>query len=220
MLPPPPDVVDLVERWKANGQPPQPPIPWPRQRWLDTFGNHRAVIESLPEVIARDDVRTVAASATRNPSSALDAFIAAMAWGYGSVGYGPWRTERVLRQNSDAARRLHQAATIVARDGAVAGYRFLANEGRLKHLGPAFGTKFLHFIRQAPGAAPGLIHDAVVTRSLSRHGGPKLSAAAWNTAVYTQFVATITRWAAELKVQPEELETQLFRADVAGQWAK
>lgn len=85
----------------------------------------------------------------------VSAFVVAMVWGYGDAGYGPFRTRRVLTGrddpegaplNDEVVGRLSLALDVARRDGSVEGYRYLNNHslGRIKHLGPAFFTKWLY----------------------------------------------------------------------------
>ena len=83
--------------------------------------------------------------AQKSPKKAVEAFIASMVWGFGRTGYGVLRTNRILSANPDAPEKLHHVAKVLAAEGPVEGYRAMANDDRLKWLGPAFGTKFLHY---------------------------------------------------------------------------
>lgn len=215
---PPSSVVALIEAWRAAGSCPQRPIPWPRQSWINGLPEHAGLFRRLPDELSRDVVRVNARAAGTSPALAVESFLVAMAWGYGMVGYGCWRTAHVLQQNPSAAAELQCTARIVARDGTIAGYRHLANEGRLKFLGPAFGTKYLHFIPQAATGQSALIHDAVVSASIRAHGGPSFSAR-WSTRNYKEYLDLLTRWSQHLQVDAVDLETSLFTARARGQWA-
>jgi hypothetical protein len=86
-----------------------------------------------------------------------------MAWGYGRVGYGPFRVRRVLAPVPDPGERLQAAAGELARGGPTAAYALLGDSGvpRLPGPGPAFGTKFLYFC-SPPGDRTALILDRLV----------------------------------------------------------
>jgi len=216
----PADLSALTSRWKAAGRPAQSGIAWPRDAWTAYFPNQAAVFDRLPDRLTRDDVREHASNASKSDAFALEAFLASMAWGYGNVGYGPWRTERVLRLNPDASAMLRQAAEHLSTAGAVPAYRFLANSGRLKYLGPAFGTKFLHFAPQSPTGSPALILDAIVTRAVRSVSGVLLSATTWNTLTYERYLTTITGWASGLGIEAADAEMLLFVGESPGQWAE
>jgi hypothetical protein len=106
--------------------------------WAREFGSHRDFLDSLPDRVDRAEAARHAYAAT-TPQEALLAFLAAMIWGYGPVGYGPYRTARVLRENPDAAGRLAGIARIAREEGGLAAFRHV--EARpLRYLGVAFGT--------------------------------------------------------------------------------
>jgi hypothetical protein len=99
-----------------------------------------------------------------------------MAWGYGRVGYGPYRVHRVLETTLDAGSILQSAAGELGSGGPVRAYVLLGEHGaaRLPGLGPAFGTKFLYFCSPS-GASPALILDRLVADWLREHAGLRLN---------------------------------------------
>ena len=68
------------------------------------------------------------AKTLNDESDAVRVFVAAMVWGYGRVGYGPFRTARVLAENSSAPEVLLEAA--VRERGATADRRPLPGSRR------------------------------------------------------------------------------------------
>ena len=82
-----------------------------------------------------------------------DAFIAAMVWGYGRVGYGPSRVERIMAQPG-FEEQLADVTRITLEQGGPAAFEHIRQQrksgvGCLKHLGAAFGTKYLYFLTKA-----------------------------------------------------------------------
>ena len=154
----------------------------------------------------------------------MSAFVAVMAWGYGSVGYGPYRTTRVLSDTPDAGKRLLAVTRTLADEGALAAYRRLASprDCRLLGLGPAFGTKYLYFCQPPDQEVTALIHDALVSTWLLREAGLTLSSAVWSVSTYRHYLELMHKWAAELACRPDELEYGIFAAmaaDRGSQWA-
>src|SRR5690349_2364440 len=93
----------VVEQWIDAGQPGQPPIPWPRDRWVEDFPASAAALTRLPGRLDRATVQEVGAKAATSPEEAVNAYLAVMAWGFGdTVGYGRFRTGRILNGNADA----------------------------------------------------------------------------------------------------------------------
>ena len=213
----------LVGEWRAAGSPPQDGIGWPRQRWMAQFPAHVPVLAALPDRLSRPLVRQACRNAAGTPAAALDAFIAVMAWGYGRVGYGPFRVRRVLASIPDSGERLQAAADELARGGPTAAYALLGDSGvpRLPGLGPAFGTKFLYFC-SPPGDRTALILDRLVAAWLRTNTGLRLNEARWSAPTYQRYLEVMSRWAAETAVTADELEACIFQAQARGtgsQWA-
>ena len=120
------------------------------------------------------------------------------------------------------AGRLQEAAAAVADGGALAGYAALADRhrSRLKWLGPAFGTKFLHFCTPA-GRPPTLILDRLVADWLQANVGASFKPVPWDTEAYRRYVNLMTGWSVELGIEPDQLEACLFTEEATrtgSQW--
>ncbi|MFC1954564.1 hypothetical protein ACFLVZ_01925 [Chloroflexota bacterium] len=91
-------------------------------------------------------------------------FIAAMIWGRGFVGYGPWRTKESL--NSNKAQETLETTVKLISDGHIhAAYENF----NLRYCGPAFFTKLFYFIGLGNMVSPlPLILDSRVVSSLRR----------------------------------------------------
>ena len=200
----------------------QPGIPWPRDRWKKDFPEHGELLDSLPDLLDREGVRRVAKDAHLDPNHAVAAFVVVMLWGFGNVGYGPFRTRRILDDTPDSAGRLHAVAVALHDEGAEAAYRLFERDAKLKWLGPAFGTKFLYFAQPRGTDPQSLIHDALVSAWLAREAGINLPSLLWDTASYTTYLGLIRHWADEIGCDPEDIEYAIFQtmADERGsQWA-
>jgi hypothetical protein len=140
-----------------------------------------------------------------------------MAWGYGRVGYGPFRVRRVLAPVPDPGERLQAAAGELARGGPTAAYALLGDSGvpRLPGPGPAFGTKFLYFC-SPPGDRTALILDRLVAAWLRASTGLRLNEARWSAPTCQRYLEAMSRWAAETAVTADELEACIFLAQARG----
>ncbi len=204
-----------VRRWRDHGEPSQPASRWSRGSWLKRFPEHHWFLDALPEHIDRAEATRYAERAT-TPEGTEGAFLVAMIWGYGSVGYGAWRTARVLAENPHAVDRLTEVA-LVARDrGGVAAFHDLAARP-LRYLGVAFGTKYLRFVTTAlaPADAGAPILDAVVRRWLATHAGLRLDIDAWRPAVYEKYVALLGSWSEKLDLTVDTVEQMIFRSAIS-----
>jgi hypothetical protein len=168
-------------------------------------------------------IRSACRRAATSAAEAEQAFLAVMAWGYGRVGYGPYRVRRLFDKSPDAGTQLQEAARALAEQGPVAAYVQLGDYGvaRLAGLGPAFGTKFLYFCSPT-GSSPALILDRLVSQWLRDHTGLLLNEVRWSAATYARYLGNMYAWADELAVAADELEACVFseQAGLAGsQWA-
>jgi hypothetical protein len=217
-------VRQLIDRWVEDGTPGQPPIPWPRQRWLEDFPGNAAALGRLPDRLDRAAVRTACADASRSPAQAVEAFLAVMAWGFGdSVGYGRYRTGRILASRSDSAPRLHAVAQAIVTDGPLAGYLALASPraSRLHGLGPSFGTKLLYFWQPADRRPRALILDAFVAKWLEDEVDWRLDPLPWSVDTYRRYLDQMHAWAEVLGIEPDELEMCIFQDEASrrgSQW--
>jgi hypothetical protein len=144
--------------------------------------------------------------------SAETAFVAVMVWGQGNNGYAQYRTTQILANTPRSADRLLEVARTVQAGGAMDAYRRLGDDCRLAGLGPAFGTKFLHFC-QPPGQAPrALIFDKTVSEWIADNTGFELSPLNWSEATYSRYLRQMHDWAASLGCLPEDIEMCIFRA--------
>jgi len=142
-----------------------------------------------------------------------------MIWGYGPVGYGPWRTKRVLDSNEKAGERLAEVARTVAAGGGLEGFRNIAARP-LKHLGVAFGTKYLYFVSLAQpdgdetGSAIAPVLDDVVRRWMAANAGVRLRTHYWNEKDYERFLDLLDQWGTRLNLRRDEVEELIFRAQI------
>lgn len=183
------DLRGLVEAWIAAGKPSQAPIEWRRDPWIAQFREHADLLRNLPDRLDRASVAAVCLHAVDSDAAAVQAFISTRTWGFGTVGYGPHRTGRVLIATPDAAPRLRELARVVAESGPDEAYRRMSRDDdlRLKYLGPSFGTKYLHFCQPSDRRPRALILDAFVAGWLRDHCGVNLDPVQWDPATYRRY---------------------------------
>jgi hypothetical protein len=168
--PAPTALIEAARRWTARGRPAQPGSSWSRTSWGRTFPQYRPFFDALPDRIDRADAAAYGQAAV-DAAGAEEAFVVAMIWGYGPLGYGPYRTARVLAENPGAGVQLARIAAVARGRGALAAFEHVAGRP-MRYLGVAFGTKFLYFATAgADPQAVAPILDAVVCRWLSEHAG-------------------------------------------------
>jgi hypothetical protein len=221
-IPPPTALRAIADDWSRAGRPSQEAIAWPRDRWERDFPDRRELFRSLPSALDRASVRQVCATAATSPQAAENALLATLAWGFGWIGYGPYRA-RLMLMTPKAGERLRSVARIAAAEGALAAYVSLGTENRIKGLGPAFGTKYLAFCQPDSQPVTALIHDFLVSEWLGANGRPDLRASTWTPEIYAAYLDQMHAWAQDLGITPETLEYLIFQheADIRGsQWAR
>jgi len=213
---------ELLQRWEAAGRPLQGPTSWPVRSWQAWFPEHSEYLGSLPNPITRAHCIAACHEGLGQPDDVVHGFLAAMVWGYGRVGYGPFRTARVLRENDAVTSTLAEAARIARTDGGPQAFEWLSRH-RLRGLGVAFATKYLFFCAAGRDGAPALILDRLVRRWLEQNADWALSLD-WRVPDYRAYVETVTAWATEVGRDPAELEYLMFAAeattDPSSQWSE
>ena len=218
----PPAVARLVGDWQAGGQPRQQGIRWPRARWLAAFPESADALEALPVRLDRGAVRAACLGAADSPDAAWQAFVVVMAWGYGTVGYGAWRTARILQRDAHAPERLARVAQQLAEQGALDAYGVLGRACRLRGLGPAFVTKYLYFCPQSPAGPRALILDRLVARWLAKNVSISFNPGFWSLKTYGRYLDLLGSWAEALGAGSDEVEWCIFQAEsgtTGNQWA-
>jgi hypothetical protein len=198
---------DNVERWRQDDHQPQPGMRWNRLTWQETLPEHRDVLAQFPDRVDRESVAGHGARAADDGQTAEQAFVATMVWGYGPVGYGAFRTARVLRKNHGAGERLRAVAEQVRTGGGVAAFRGLARE-RMLFLGVAFATKYLYFCGGVDGRRA-LVLDRRVQRWLRRHAGIFVRLD-WRVDDYERYLYLAQEWASSLGITPAQVEYLMF----------
>ncbi|MEU5525516.1 hypothetical protein ABZ744_01075 [Micromonospora chersina] len=189
-----------IEKWRAA----IPPDAWP---------------DGFPEVgsVWRRDVFTVAEAWRAGEASPQQLLSAVLMWGYGPIGYGPWRAARSLEGDPDGKRLAHALEELRTpapdEDALRTAYQRLRDpkESRLPRLGPVLFTKLLYFAgyrRGAPGRQP-LILDSVVRRRLPVDAGVRRDSG-WVSEEWLAYLDWAADQAHRRGIEPDEVEMALF----------
>jgi len=201
---------------------PQKAFTYPRDRWNKWLAGVDGVpplLEDLPPALDRRQTALLVEDLL--PLDVAGAFTTSMIWGHGWSGYGPYRTARILTDakspaglpaSPDVLARLGESADVARAEGAVEGYRCLNNQpGKIRGLGPAFFTKWLHFVTArgdttAPEAAPVL--DSLVIRWLDQQAD--LTLRAGYTDDYARYLELLSTWGDPHDLSPAQVEERIF----------
>jgi len=164
---------------------------------------------TCPCQISRGDLFRLAANARRSGSleDIRRVFLGAMLWGYGTVGYGPWRTWRMLA-TPDSGEMLQRTFGIIAENRIEEAY----NGFCLDQCGSSFFTKFFYFAGFGYGLPQyPLILDAYVRKSLGSFADVDLvTASLRDPRGYTRYIQVMHEWAQELNCEAHNIELFLF----------
>jgi hypothetical protein len=191
----------------------QPSVGWKRKTWERHLSGYPLPAKAR---IGREEAVTAATLAVDGATQAVQAFITAMIWGYGPVGYGAWRTRRVLDLSGETAGRRLREVALAATDGPLEAFSAMA-AAPLPYLGPAFGTKYIYFctaaVRGRHDGRTAPVLDDVVRRWFARHTGTRLSGT-WSIPQYRWYLACLESWGGTLGVPSDQVEELIFRRRV------
>ncbi|MEV1318402.1 hypothetical protein AB0J14_20235 [Micromonospora arborensis] len=185
-----------VDRWRAR----VPPDAWP---------------DTLPPSgeIWRRDVFAVADAYRAGSASPRQLLTAVLVWGYGPIGYGPWRATKSLGADPDGKRLAYalEGLVAVAPDEEVlrtAYQRFRdPDQARLPWLGPGLFTKVLYFVgyRRGVGGVQPLILDRVVAGQLPAEAGVGRRNG-WSSEQWLAYLRWAAGQAQVRRVEPDAVE--------------
>lgn len=150
----------------------------------------------------------------------LRLLVAAMAWGFGPVGYGPYRTRKMLTTPGMGLEETLAEIFEASGRGASDAWPSLFTNGRprISHLGVAMGSKYLYFAAGGPGGGAGapVVYDMRLYNALTSLSGGLATApnprGYVTTAAYASVVAWIDAKAEEHSLHRDDVEYRLFGA--------
>lgn len=217
---------DTFVAWTDAGRPDDAPTRWSRHHWgkdlvpaglEDTPLTRAALVERAKRVTADDR------------DAQRDAFLAAMIWGYGTVGYGPSRVRTMLAEDGFAD-QLAELTHVTLEQGGPAAFAHVrearkAGHECLKGLGGAFGTKYIYALTKAHperGVAPVL--DSVVRAWFVEHV-PDVDVRIGDGWTYPHrygaYVETLQAWGEDLGIPADDVERLIFlqrEGQTGGTW--
>jgi hypothetical protein len=201
--------------------------------WSEHFPWDEDLIEihkRCGEDIARGNLFDLGREAKDDPSRVRRFVMAVMMWGYGTVGYGAYRTSQMLG-HSQAIERLARGAEIVRAGDLVDACLFFrsSSRGALPQFSWSFITKYFYFVGVASGTTPmPLILDGE-SRNNGVAGGMRQLAAAGDAGAaramqlwwastdrlcaqgYALYVDLVNVWARDLGCRPDAIEMALWQ---------
>lgn len=206
---PPQKLVRLLEWLQSATLSQQPAQLFYPELWLESIhlDEMRMVLERYPNAIRRLDIVPLAVEATASESISLarQLFLATMLWGYGTVGYGPYRLGHITADIHRLDMLLLTAMRNVKRSDVRAAYSNF-HDAHIPFLGPAYFTKFLYFTGLGCGIDRfPLILDTRILQSL----GALLGARTFSEGTvddYHDYIVTLHEWAEMLDCRADSIE--------------
>ncbi len=208
------DYLEHSERWSAD-------------KWKRSFkgsGLEDFLPASISDLssVSRRDVQNIFES-IRSPNQAsnrqvLQAFIAAMIWGYGTTGYGPYRTQRILSSSRDERVKILRDVWDHARSGYSDAYKCL--KSKIHGLGPAFGTKFIYFASDPDKRLPILdlrVSEWLIQYVTDEKQKKKLSVYPWSPSVYESYHKFCQEVATDLELKDCGVVEYVMFTDIKAQ---
>src|SRR5699024_8107898 len=103
-------LIATYKRWQDAGRPTQVPSRWNRKSWTNQLVQYEGFFNELKiDRIDRKQAVQLSPHKVTNEQEAVQVFLLAMLWGYGLVGYGPFRTRRIIDRPEAVAELLEVA---------------------------------------------------------------------------------------------------------------
>lgn len=192
--------------------------------WKKRFGSDPDFVSlnaTASGAFSRANVQDLAREAVASslPSDARRLFLASMIWGYGTVGYGAYRTQ-IMLSPPNIADQLHDLVMLVSAGQIEQAFNLVD----IDMCGPAFFTKYFYFIGLGGNVEPApLIFDSRVADTLEKIGvSPKefgrvtrkkdgsISSVYPNGCGYVQYLDLMHDWSAAMSCRPDAVELALF----------
>jgi hypothetical protein len=201
----------MVSEWLESGSPAQESFDWSRSRtnWSRDIPKHKDFIKSLPDAISRKDVRRIS---ERKSFDVVDKFLATMIWGYGDLGYGSYRVNKMFL-TPGFREKIETSYGLASEGKTLDAYQYLS-KNRVSQLGPAFGTKWLSFA--SPKGSPAPIYDSFIAKWVEKFAKREFanvstSSEVWSLKTYATYFDWMALHSDELGLKPDDLELVIFQ---------
>lgn len=205
----------LVVDWRLADSIPQEAFDWSRSRsnWQRDIPGCSKFISNLPNELDRSYLRNLIPNLN---VSLMEKFLAVMIWGYGDLGYGSYRVNKMFN-SLGVNEKISQVFDMCQKGKPLEAYEFLS-KNRITQLGPAFGTKLISFFTPREIVAP--IYDSFIWKWMNQYAnevfnGASSSSEVWNLKTYSHYLNWMSLHAAKYDCYGDDLELVIFRDALA-----
>lgn len=189
--------------------------------YIDTWRNHLGrnynlefIGKKYPNKITRKNLFDLASNAkqTGDIEDLINLFLGTMIWGYGTTGYGAWRTKEMF-STSNFKDVIQRSFELILENNFIGAYEIF----QIKRCGPPFFTKYFYFIGYGCGLSKyPLILDTNVYNALKDKIQINISwyvkkSTWWYPMGYIRYVNAMHQWADELECEAHNIEYFLFK---------
>ena len=215
-------ILNLVTKGLGSGYADRQGVPWYGRTWVEADGWNEQTRQRISKIAASFEPSGDGGKASILRSDVfdrsddpVDLFLVAMAWGFGTMGYGCWRTINMI--NPEGRNEEGRAKTAVdayrtawSEGGAGAVARAWASgPAKIRGLGPAFASKVAYFAAYDRDAGKGpLIADLNTAWAVWALAG--ISDSRSKPKQYAAYVEWCEGWAHRLDCRSDDIERALF----------
>ena len=199
----------VIDAWRLEGSPEQEAFPWARSKhtWQTLADDFGVNIDDLPDLIDRQFLWSLSSTDV----AVEKIFLAVMIWGYGDIGYGPYRVRQMF-ESPNFIEGLSAARELCTNRQILEAYACL-KKSKIRQLGPSFGTKALAFFHDR-NESPAIL-DSVVAMWCNKHavdylGEAALNAEVWNLKTYTRYMSWISDMSISHGLSASSIEQLIF----------
>jgi hypothetical protein len=180
--------------------------------------NFQQLLKAIPALsngcITRQDVVQIGLLANQGKISWDAFFLAVMIWGFGTVGYGPWRTQKMF-QTANFQTIYSDIRTHIQHGNILKAYK----SAKISYCGPPFFTKLFYFLGKVFKSSPlPVILDSRVSGSLVKCNWNNFDGSIYfkNKGAsrfgngYLNYVTDVNQWSQANGFAVDQLEFFLF----------
>lgn len=197
----------LISTWNQSGKIRQEGTVWPKNKWATEFKIYKDLFLSAPDLLDRPTVAKICQKSL-NDDKYIEAFLITMAWGYGTRGYGRYRTRKVL-ENPNFELLIQESGKFASSGLPIAAVS-LFEKIQPKGIKIAYASKYLYFASYGSQRET-LILDSFIEKFLKEKEGLRLKLSKFDSKNYETYLEFMESKATSYGIKPGILEEAIFK---------